>query len=106
MQRPGGVPVKQVRQRSQDRPQVFDQNAGQVHIPGFFADIGNGPLPDRLVQKFPLEVGALAEKQGPWDHLTGVVGDQRHRSLPVQRLRQGRGQQGFGNLIQIVLYLP
>ena len=96
LQPPGGVAVEQVGQRGDGPAHIGHQHTGQVHLGiGGLAHIGQGPLLPGHLQKFRLEVGPLAQKQGAGDHLAGVVGDQGHRGAPVQRFRDRRGQQAL-----------
>ena len=60
---------------------------------GMLAHIGKGPALYGVGQIPPLEGRALAEKEGAWNHLLGVAGDQFHRALQAGGKRRSAGQQ-------------
>ena len=74
---------------------VPDQNAGDVSplLIGALAHIGKGPALYGVGQILSLESRALAEKEGAWNHLLGVAGDQFHRALQNGGKRRVAGQQ-------------
>ena len=75
---------EQIRQGGDGGAHIADQDTGQLHLRvGGGAHIGNGPQRLGRLQKLPLEVGPLADKQGSGDDLAGVVRHQLHRRAAV-----------------------
>ena len=96
IQPPRGVAVAQVGQQGHGPAQIGKPQAGEgtVRIKRL-AGVEEGPPFPGGLQKFLPKMGALAEKQGPGDHIPGVAGDEGHRCAPVQAVRDGAGQKAL-----------